>query len=95
MCRVKEPRRTLRRHSNFYIGLHGWSWVESLQLFTCETKKLMALSTLNSGIINELRKQQGLSSLLSNLSCHPVSRSGAQTNSVQWDGLRGLADNAL
>jgi len=55
----------------------------------------MALSTLNSGIINELRKQQGLSSLLSNLSCHPVSRSGAQTNSVQWDGLRGLADNAL
>lgn len=44
VCRVKEPRRTLRRHSNFYIGLHGWSWVESLQLFTCETEKLMALS---------------------------------------------------
>jgi len=44
VARVKEPKRTKRRHSSFYIGLHGESWLESLKIFANETKQLMALS---------------------------------------------------
>ncbi len=42
--RVREKGRTERRHSNFYLGLHGQAWVESLQLFAQETQELMNLS---------------------------------------------------
>ncbi len=28
IVRVKEARRTERRHSSFYIGLHGQNWVD-------------------------------------------------------------------
>ncbi|MCL1463883.1 IS4 family transposase [Argonema galeatum] len=42
--RVKEKRRTQRRHSNFYIGIHGYSWVESLTFFHELTAQLMSLS---------------------------------------------------
>ena len=42
--RVREKGRTERRHSNFYIGLHGQAWVESLELFAIETQELMKLS---------------------------------------------------
>ncbi len=42
--RVTEKDRPQKRHSNFYIGLHGQAWVESLQLFAIETQELMKLS---------------------------------------------------
>jgi hypothetical protein len=42
--RVNEPRRRQRRHSSFYIGLHGRSWVESLELFAEQSQQLMQLS---------------------------------------------------
>jgi hypothetical protein len=42
--RVPEKGRIQKRHSNFYIGLHGQAWVESLQLFALETQTLMNLS---------------------------------------------------
>lgn len=42
--RVKEKRRTQRRHSSFYIGMHGYAWVESLTLFNEQTAQLMSLS---------------------------------------------------
>jgi hypothetical protein len=42
--RVKEKRRPLRRHSNFYIALHGKDWVESLDFFQEATSALIALS---------------------------------------------------
>ncbi len=42
--RVKEKRRTQRRHSSFYIGLHGYAWVESLDFFHQQTSQLMSLS---------------------------------------------------
>lgn len=42
--RVKEKRRTQRRHSSFYIGLHGYSWVESLTWLNEQTAQLMSLS---------------------------------------------------
>ncbi len=41
--RVKEPRRQERRHSSFYIGLHGRSWVESLEFFAQETAEKTAI----------------------------------------------------
>lgn len=44
VSRVKEPRRRQRRHSNFYIGLHGMAWVESLDWLAVFTLKLMNLS---------------------------------------------------
>lgn len=43
-CRVKEKSRTQRRHSSFYIGIHGYAWVESLKLFKEQTTQLMSLS---------------------------------------------------
>ncbi len=42
--RVKEKNRKQRRHSNFYLGLHGKDWVDSLQLFSLEAQALMQLS---------------------------------------------------
>ena len=42
--RTKEAKRTKRRHSNFYIGLHGREWIESLDYFYQETYVLMSLS---------------------------------------------------
>jgi hypothetical protein len=42
--RVKEKGRTDRRHSDFYLGLHAQSWVESIQMFTVEIQELMKLS---------------------------------------------------
>ena len=44
VSRVKEKRRTQRRHSNFYIGIHGYAWTESLTLFNEQTAQLMSLS---------------------------------------------------
>jgi hypothetical protein len=42
--RVKERRRTQRRHSSFYIGIHGYAWLESLTLLAEQTVQLMSLS---------------------------------------------------
>jgi hypothetical protein len=42
--RVQEKGRSQKRHSNFYVGLHANSWVESLQMFAVETPALMNLS---------------------------------------------------
>ena len=42
--RVKETKRIQRRHSSFYIGIHGYAWVESLKLFHEQTDLLMSLS---------------------------------------------------
>jgi hypothetical protein len=44
VCRVKEKKRIQRRHSNFYIGIHGYAWLESLKLFQEQTIQLMSLS---------------------------------------------------
>ncbi len=43
-CRVKEKLRVYRRHSSFYIGIHGYDWIESLKLFAEQTAQLMSLS---------------------------------------------------
>ncbi len=42
--RVRKNQKMRRRHSNFYIGLHGKDWVESCDLFAVESLALMQLS---------------------------------------------------
>jgi len=42
--RIKEDERATRRHSRFYIGLHGKEWLESLDIFRVESELLMSLS---------------------------------------------------
>lgn len=42
--RVKKNKKIQRRHSNFYIGLHGKDWVESCELFAVESQALMQSS---------------------------------------------------
>lgn len=42
--RVKEKGRFHRRHSNFYIDIHGYDWTESLTFFAEQTAQLMSLS---------------------------------------------------
>lgn len=42
--RVRKNKKMRRRHSNFYIGLHGKDWVESCDLFAVESQALMQLS---------------------------------------------------
>jgi Transposase DDE domain len=44
VSRVKEKHRTQRRHSSFYIGIHGYAWTESLAKFREQTFQLMSLS---------------------------------------------------
>jgi hypothetical protein len=46
--RVKKNKIMQRRHSNFYIGLHGKDWVDSCQLFSVESQALMQLSPQKS-----------------------------------------------
>jgi hypothetical protein len=42
--RTKEENRSTRRHSRFYIGLHGREWLESMHIFKLESELLMSLS---------------------------------------------------
>ena len=42
--RVRKNSKMKRRHSNFYIGLHGKDWVDSCDLFAVESQALMQLS---------------------------------------------------
>lgn len=42
--RVKEQGRTSRRHSTFYIGLHGRRWVDSMERYAETAADLMRLS---------------------------------------------------
>ena len=42
--RTKEDERSTRRHSRFYIGLHGREWLESLDIFKVDSELLMSLS---------------------------------------------------
>ncbi len=44
MGRVTENGRKYKRHSNFYLGLHAFAWLESLQFFAVENRELMKLS---------------------------------------------------
>ncbi|NES23498.1 MAG: hypothetical protein F6K41_32415 [Symploca sp. SIO3E6] len=44
VSRVKEKNRYVKRHSYFYIGLHGKDWVESLDFFEKIAESLMSLS---------------------------------------------------
>jgi hypothetical protein len=41
--RVKEPKRTQNRHSQFWIGLYGTLWIDTLNLWSTLARKLMAL----------------------------------------------------
>ncbi|GBF87266.1 IS4 family transposase [Aphanothece sacrum] len=57
--RVRKNKKMRRRHSNFYIGLHGKDWVDSCDLFTVEApginaikpRKTRLLSTRTTGYI--------------------------------------------
>jgi hypothetical protein len=42
--RVRKNKKMQRRHSNFYIGLHGKDWVDSCDFFAVESQALMQLS---------------------------------------------------
>ena len=44
VCRVKEPYRIERRHSTFYVGLHGRSWVDSVEHHAEAVDELMRLT---------------------------------------------------
>ncbi|NER21651.1 MAG: IS4 family transposase [Symploca sp. SIO1C2] len=44
VSRIKEKKRYVKRHSYFYIGLHGKDWVESLNYFEKIAESLMSLS---------------------------------------------------
>ena len=43
IARVKEPKRVERRHSDFWLGLYGSLWVESMQVWGELAAQLMAL----------------------------------------------------
>jgi hypothetical protein len=42
--RVKELKRTFPRHSNFYVGLYGYSWINFYFNFSDKITQLMNLS---------------------------------------------------
>ena len=43
--RVKEPTRSERRHSSFYIGLYGHTWVNFIEPYREAVRELMRLSS--------------------------------------------------
>jgi hypothetical protein len=42
--RPTEAKRQTRRHSRFYLGLHGRDWLDSLDIFAKEVEELLSLS---------------------------------------------------
>lgn len=42
--RLQEPGRTQQRHSSFYVGLYGQTWVNSMELCATEMAELMRLN---------------------------------------------------
>lgn len=44
VCRVKEQARTSRRHSTFFVGLHGRRWVDSVEQHAEVVAELMRLN---------------------------------------------------
>jgi hypothetical protein len=42
--RPQEAQRSTRRHSRFYLGLHGRDWVDSSKIFSEEVQELLSLS---------------------------------------------------
>ncbi len=42
--RTRKNKKMRRRHSNFYIGLHGKDWIDSCDLLAVESRALMQLS---------------------------------------------------
>jgi len=42
--RTQEPNRSTRRHSRFYLGLHGKDWIDSIDIFSIESELLISLS---------------------------------------------------
>lgn len=44
VCRVKEVKRTQRRHSTFYVGLHGQRWVNSVERYRESVVELIRLT---------------------------------------------------
>jgi hypothetical protein len=42
--RPQEAQRSTRRHSRFYLGLHGRDWVDSIKIFSEEVQELLSLS---------------------------------------------------
>lgn len=43
ICRVQELQRTYRRHSNFWVGLYGQLWVDSMDIWSELATELMRL----------------------------------------------------
>ena len=43
ICRPTEKERSVKRHSDFWIGLYGFLWVESMQLWSDIATHLMNL----------------------------------------------------
>ena len=52
--RVKEFGRTVRRHSSFYIGLYGQTWVNFIEQCADVVAELMRLLAISGSIINEV-----------------------------------------
>ncbi|MEM9541696.1 MAG: hypothetical protein AAGA60_19645 [Cyanobacteria bacterium P01_E01_bin.42] len=44
VARPTSPRRKYRQHSYFYLGLQGFSWLDSLADFASEMQLLMSLT---------------------------------------------------
>ena len=42
VVRPTHPKRKYRQHSQFYLGLHGLSWLESLTFFVDEMQELQS-----------------------------------------------------
>jgi len=60
--RTPEPNRLTRRHSHFYLGLHGKDWVDSIHIFSQESELLMSLSPEK---LNYYKKGQRAATLIS------------------------------
>jgi hypothetical protein len=43
ICRVKESKRTHRRHSSFWVGLYGQLWVAGMEVWSTLATQLMQL----------------------------------------------------
>lgn len=59
--RLKENKRQIRRHSCFYLGLHGKDWLESLELFALQVEELLSLCPQK---LNYYRKGQRAAKLI-------------------------------
>ena len=73
ICRPKESHRILRRHSNFWVGLHGKSWLNNLLLCLDWVGQWMRINRCGATLLSARVESYRPDPTCVLAFCHPIS----------------------